>query len=151
MARPRVATLDDDQGVALACADWSEVEAVADVTVFRDHIGTEDALAERLAPFEILCVMRERTALPGSLLERLTRLRLIASTGPSTRPSIRRRPNGSASTSCIPDTLRRLTIELAWALILASQRRLVDESASLRAGGWQQHLGGAARSSYSPC
>ena len=33
------------------------------------------------------------------------------------------------------------TIELAWALILASARNLVAENASLRSGGWQQSVG----------
>ena len=33
------------------------------------------------------------------------------------------------------------TVELTWALILASARNLVDENASLRSGGWQQMVG----------
>jgi phosphoglycerate dehydrogenase-like enzyme len=76
----RIAILDDYQSVALTMADWWAVHGRADVIVFSDHIADEDTLAERLAPFDILCV-RERTALGRSLIARLPKLKLIASTG----------------------------------------------------------------------
>ena len=63
-------------------ADWPPLKNRADIAVFSDHLTDEDSLAERLAPFDVLCVMRERTALRGSLIDRLPQLKLIASTGP---------------------------------------------------------------------
>ena len=78
----RVAVLDDYQSVALTAADWSPLRGRAEVSVFTDHLADEAAVAERLAPFEVLCVMRERTPLRRTLLERLPKLKLIASTGP---------------------------------------------------------------------
>src|ERR1700722_9749062 len=77
-----IAVLDDYQGVALSMADWSQVSRRANVTVFRDHLEDEDAVAERLAPYDIVCIMRERTPMTASLLERLPRLKLLVSTGP---------------------------------------------------------------------
>lgn len=77
----RVAVLDDYQNVALRMADWSAVTARAEVTVFDDHLADEDALVTRLAPFDAVFVMRERTPLPRRVLARLPRLGLIASTG----------------------------------------------------------------------
>ena len=74
-----VAVLDDYQGVALSVVDWSKVSERANITVFRDHVTDQDAVAERLAPFDVVCVMRERTPMPASLLKRLPRLKLIAS------------------------------------------------------------------------
>ena len=139
--RPCVAILDDYQRVALACADWSPVAARADVSVFADHLADEDALADRLAPFDALCVMRERTALTAAVLDRLPRLRFIASTGPvnasidmaaAGRLGIVVEHTGYGSAP---------TVELAWALILASQRHVVEEANSVRAGGWQRRLG----------
>lgn len=56
-----VAVLDDYQGVALSAADWSRVSERASIAVFRDHLTDQDAVAERLAPFDVVCVMRERT------------------------------------------------------------------------------------------
>src|SRR5580693_9009897 len=77
----RVAILDDYQNVALSMADWSEVAARADITVFTDHLADQDAVVNRLAPFDVVCVMRERTSLPRTVIERLPRLKMIASTG----------------------------------------------------------------------
>ena len=76
-----VAVLDDYQGVAMSLADWSKVSGLANVTIFRDHLADEDAVAERLAPFDVVCIMRERTPLPRPVIERLPQLKLIASTG----------------------------------------------------------------------
>ena len=139
--RPQVAILDDYQSVALASADWSKVLDRADVTVFTDTVVGEDTLVERLAPFDALCVMRERTACPRSLLYRLPKLRLIASTGPvnavidtaaADELGIEVDHTGYSSTP---------TIELTWALILASQRHLVEEVTGLRSGNWQRFVG----------
>src|ERR1700678_4539342 len=77
----KVAILDDYQGVALSMADWSPLDGRAEIAVFRDHISDTEALVARLAPFDVVCVMRERTALTREIIDRLPRLRLIASTG----------------------------------------------------------------------
>src|SRR6201992_1233904 len=75
----QVAILDDYQNVALSMADWSDWAAI---TVFNDSLAEPDAVVERLAPFDVVCVMRERTPLPRDVIERLPRLKMIASTGP---------------------------------------------------------------------
>ena len=66
-----VAVLDDYQGVAMSIVDWSKVSDRANIAVFNDHLGDQNAVAERLAPFDVVCIMRERTPMPGSLLRRL--------------------------------------------------------------------------------
>ena len=78
--RFRVAILDDYQNVALSLADWSVLDGRATVTVFNDHLADADAVIERLQPFEIVCVMRERTPMTRSIIERLPKLGMIAST-----------------------------------------------------------------------
>ena len=78
----KVAILDDYQNVALAMADWSAVARLAEIVVFNDHIADPAALVEQLQPFDVLCVMRERTPLPRAVIGQLPRLKLIASTGP---------------------------------------------------------------------
>ncbi|CAN5648867.1 hypothetical protein BH09ACT7_BH09ACT7_18980 [soil metagenome] len=67
----KVAILDDYQNVALTTADWSPVGDRAEITVFTDHLSDPDDVVARLAPFDALCVMRERTPLPRNILERL--------------------------------------------------------------------------------
>ena len=73
--RFRIAVLDDYHNVALSLADWSVLEARATVTVFNDHLADSDAVVERLQPFDIVCVMRERTPMTRSIIERLPKLR----------------------------------------------------------------------------
>ena len=80
--RVKIAVLDDYQGVAFEMADWSAVTARADVDVFRDHLSDADAVVERLLPYDVVCVMRERTPLGAGAIERLPNLKFIASTGP---------------------------------------------------------------------
>jgi phosphoglycerate dehydrogenase-like enzyme len=137
----KVAILDDYQDVALRTADWSEVAVRADITVFNDHIADPDAVIRRLLPFDVVCVMRERTPLPRNVIERLKNLRMIASTGPF---------NASIDTAAAEERGIHIsttggsvdsTVELTWALILAAARRIVDETSSVRAGGWQTSVG----------
>jgi phosphoglycerate dehydrogenase-like enzyme len=137
----KIAILDDYQDVALKFADWSRVANKAEITVFNDHLSEPDDVVTRLQPFDVVCVMRERTPLPRAIIERLPRLKMIASTGP-----------GNASIDVQAARERNIhvthtgygstpTIELTWALILASARNLVEETRSLQAGGWQTSIG----------
>ena len=74
--RFKIAVLDDYQDVALSLADWSVLDARATVTVFNDHLADSDAVVERLQPFDIVCVMRERTPMTRIIIERLPKLRI---------------------------------------------------------------------------
>jgi phosphoglycerate dehydrogenase-like enzyme len=137
----RVAVLDDYQGVALQLADWTPVTKRAQVDVFNDHLFDLAAVARRLRPYDVLCVMRERTPLRRELIAQLPNLKLIASTGPrnasidlaaAAERGIQVAHTGYSSTP---------TVELTWALILAGARHIAQEIVSLRAGGWQHTLG----------
>jgi phosphoglycerate dehydrogenase-like enzyme len=136
-----IAVLDDYQSVALSLADWSVLNGRASVTVFKDHLADADAVVERLHPFDIVCVMRERTPLTRAIIERLPRLRLIASTALRNAAidvkaaEVRGIPVVHTGYTSAP------TVELTWALILASARNLVAENTSLRNGGWQRFIG----------
>src|ERR1700681_341451 len=81
MKKHKIAVLDDYQNVALESADWSLLRDRAEITVFQNHLADPDAVIERLLPFDIVCVMRERTPLLRNIIERLPNLKLIASTG----------------------------------------------------------------------
>ncbi|HET9874135.1 MAG TPA: D-2-hydroxyacid dehydrogenase family protein [Mycobacterium sp.] len=137
----RVAILDDYQNVALSMADWSAVAARAEITVFNDHLADPDALVERLAPFDVVCVMRERTSLSRSIIERLPRLKMIASTGPfNAAVDVAAAEERGIHIGTTGGYLES-TVELTWALILGAARRIVDETLSVRAGGWQTSVG----------
>jgi phosphoglycerate dehydrogenase-like enzyme len=140
-----VAILDDYQNVALRLADWSRVRHRAEIMVFNDHVADPSAVVERLRPFDVVCVMRERTPLTRVILQQLPNLRLIASTGPR-NASI---DSQAAADFCIAVTATGYdstpTIEFSWSLILASMRGIDREAASLKAGGWQIGLGSNLR------
>ncbi len=137
----KVAILDDYQNVALRLADWSNVRRHAEITVFNDHVADPSAVVERLRPFEVVCVMRERTPLSREILQQLPNLRLIASTGARNASIDTQAANdlGIAVTATGYDSTP--TIEFTWSLILASMRGIDREAASLKAGGWQVGLG----------
>ena len=136
-----IAVLDDYQHVALSLADWSVLAARATVTVFDDHLADPDAVIERLQPFDVVCVMRERTPMTRAIIERLPRLRLIASTGSRNASIDLQAADERGIEVAHTDYYSAPTIELTWALILAGARNLIAENASLRGGGWQHSVG----------
>src|ERR1700722_4547570 len=77
----RVAILDDYQQVAATIVDWERGLPGAEVVCFADHLRDEDQVAERLAAFDVVVAMRERTRFPRSLITRLPNLRLLVTTG----------------------------------------------------------------------
>src|SRR3546814_12508459 len=81
----RLSILVDYQNVALGLADWPRLSGHCSVTAFDRPFRDVDDAAEALEPFDILCTMRARTALPGELLERLPHLKLITITGGQNR------------------------------------------------------------------
>src|SRR5580704_18149294 len=124
----RIAVLDDYQNIALSMANWSGLDKRAAITVFNDHLADPDAVVARLQSFDIVCVMRERTPMTRTIIERLPKLRMIASTG--TR-------NAAIDLKAVEERGVQVvhtgytstpTIELTWALILGSARNLVAEN-----------------------
>ena len=137
----RIAVLDDYQGVAQAFADWSALPDDAEVVLFREAIGHEDAVAERLQDFEIICAMRERTPFPATLLRRLPNLKLLVTTG-MRNASIDLEAAGACGVMvCGTASPAHATAELAMGLVLALARGIVSEAQSVRAGGWQVGVG----------
>jgi phosphoglycerate dehydrogenase-like enzyme len=139
--RVQVAVLDDYQNVALEMADWTTVSDRADITVFNDHVADPDDLVARLTPFDVVFVMRERTPLPRSIIERLPNLKMIASTGPfNAAIDMAAAEDHGVHVGTTGGTVAS-TVELTWALILAGARDLVTEARSVRDGGWQTSVG----------
>jgi phosphoglycerate dehydrogenase-like enzyme len=141
----RIAIFDDYQNVALELADWSPVLERATVTVFDDHLSDSDEIVDRLRGFNVVCVMRERTPLTRDILERLSQLKLIASTGPR-NASIDVEAAAERGIEVLHTNYDSSpTVELTWALILASARNLTIETASVQSGGWQRTVGDGLR------
>ncbi len=135
----RVAVLDDYQGVALRLADWASLPA--DVVVFRDHVSDEASVAARLADFDVVVAMRERTPFPRSLIARLPRLRLLVTTGMRNASIDLRAATERGVLVSGTGGLPSPTAELTWALILALVRHVPHEDRATRDGRWQETLG----------
>jgi phosphoglycerate dehydrogenase-like enzyme len=145
MKKYKIAVLDDYQNAAMESADWSVLGHRADIAVFQDHLADPEALIERLLPFDVICVMRERSPLPRNIIERLPNLKLIASTGVGNTP-IDVAAAGDHGIAVVHTGYRSdPAIEFTWALILASTRHIVTESTSVRSLGWQQTVGADLR------
>ncbi|AUG54011.1 D-2-hydroxyacid dehydrogenase family protein [Thalassospira marina] len=137
----KIAILDDYQNLALQSADWSALHKQAEITVFHDTITSEDDLAARLAPFDVLCIMRERTPLPGTLLDRLSNLKLIVTTGKRNDAIDMEGATRNGMTVCGTESPSTATPELTFALMLGLARGIVPENTSMKQGGWQIGLG----------
>jgi len=135
-----LAILDDYQNVALQLADWGPLRDRVNITVFDKALGADAATA--LAPFDIVCMMRERTPFPAALFAALPKLKFMTLTG-ARSPSL----DLDAATAhgvTVSHTgygSSQATAELTWALILAAARHLPTETAAMRAGAWQTTVG----------
>ena len=139
----RIAVLDDYQDVSRSLADWSHLGPDAEVTVFNHNLGSEDDAARALGAFDVICLMRERMALPASLIARLPNLKLVNVTGARVRVIDFEAAVARGITVChtYAGDSKFATPEMAWSLILSSARHLVQEHANVRAGGWQTTIG----------
>jgi phosphoglycerate dehydrogenase-like enzyme len=137
----RVALLDDYQAVALRMADWKSLPSDTDVVVFQDHLVDEAALATRLADFDIVMAMRERTPFPRTLLERLPKLKLLITAGMRNASIDMKAAADRGVLVCGTAGLPYPTAELAWGLILSLARRIPAEDHATRAGRWQTSVG----------
>lgn len=137
----KLAILDDYQDVALDMADWSPLAGDVEITVFNDHLSDEDAVAERLKPFELVMVMRERTPFPHSLFEKLPNLEHLISSG-MRNLSVDVDAAGDNGVICTgTPSLGYPTAELTWGLIHSLARHVPLEDRETRAGGWQKTVG----------
>ncbi len=138
----RVAILDDwfDTLRTLPCF---EKLAGHQVTVFNDHVTDTDVLAERLAEFDALVLIRERTEVRGALLDRLPNLRLISqrSVYPHIDIEACTRLGVTVCSDLHAGSPAYAAAELTWALVLAAMRQIPQQVASLRSGNWQAGVG----------
>jgi len=137
----RVVVLDDYQAVARRYGDWAALGDRVDLVVHEEHLADEDALVAALAGAPIVVAMRERTAFPRSLLERLEGLRLLVTTGPRNAAIDMTACRDVGVTVCGTGGAVQSTAELTWALILACARHLPTEVANVRGGGWMTTVG----------
>jgi phosphoglycerate dehydrogenase-like enzyme len=135
-----LAIIDDWEHAALATADWSVLEDRVQIDVFHDHLESEDAVAARLGRYEIVCIMRERTPFPRTLLERLPKLEHLFTSGTrNAKIDLAAAKERGVVVTGAP-TLPYPAAEHTWALILALAKRIPEEDRATRDGGWGQGI-----------
>ena len=139
----KLALLDDYQKVAMRMADWDRLKKRGvEITVFHEPFASVEDAAQKLAPFQILGLLRERTAFPRALIEKLTNLKFMVLTGARASSlddkaatergiPISNTPGGGSNAS---------TAELCWALLMSCARDLAKGERLMRSGGWHDGI-----------
>jgi D-3-phosphoglycerate dehydrogenase / 2-oxoglutarate reductase len=142
----KIAILDDyfDTIRTLACFPMLDGH---DVKVWNDHAQDDDTLAARLQDVEVLVLIRERTKIRKSLLERLPNLKHISqrSVFPHIDIEACTAHGVVVSSNQHAGTPSFATAELTWALVLAGMRQIPQQMASLQRGEWQSGVGHSVR------
>ena len=137
----RIALLDDYQNVALDYAEWERLPEGVSVETFNEFIGGTDAVVKALEPFHIVMALRERTAFPREVLERLPNLRLLTSAGQRNAAIDVEAATELGILVCGTSGSGLPTMELTWGLMLAVMRHIPSEHARMKEGGWQETVG----------
>jgi phosphoglycerate dehydrogenase-like enzyme len=137
----RVAILDDYFDAALRVADWSLLKGRVDIQVFTKPLGGEENAAKKLADFDIVVGMRERTPFPASLIRRLPKLKLLITTGMRNLSFDLEAAHSQGVTVCGTGGVGNPTAELAVGMMIALLRDIPGQFGSMRQGGWQTRPG----------
>ncbi|WP_395603482.1 D-2-hydroxyacid dehydrogenase family protein [Pseudomonas sp. B21128] len=138
----QIAVIDDWQDVARDVVDWSVLDSIGEVTFEHDYPTDNATLAKRLGKYSVICVMRERTRFDEDLLKRLPNLKLLVTGGMRNAALDLQAAAALGIKICGTDSYKHAAPELTWALIMAATRNLLNEANAVRAGAWQQGLGG---------
>ena len=141
MKKIKVAVLDDYQNVAHHFANWEKLSGNIELKVFNEYIGDHTNLSDKLLDFDVLCLMRERTPLPGTLINELTNLKLVVTSGMWNASVDQQTLNKKNIIYCGTENKIHSTAELTWMLIMNSWRGLQREIQNMKEGNWQTTIG----------
>ncbi|WP_395711195.1 D-2-hydroxyacid dehydrogenase family protein [Reyranella sp.] len=139
----KLALLDDYQKVAMRMADWDRLKKRGvEITVFHEPFSSVEDAAAKLAPFDMLGLLRERTAFPRALIDKLPNLKFMVLTGARASSlddkaatergiPISNTPGGGSNAP---------TAELCWALLMSCARDLAKAERLMRTGGWHDGI-----------
>ncbi len=136
----KVAILEDYQRASPGLACFARL-AGHEVEVFSEPMRDENVLVAKLNQFEALVLIRERTRITSSLLDRLPALKLVVQTAKIGPHVDVKECRARGVTVCDSTGSPLSTAELTWGLILASARNIAQENARLRQGQWQGSVG----------
>ena len=137
----KVAILDDYQNVSQQFVDLEKLSGKYEIKIFSEPFEDEADALDKLTDFEALLIMRERTPITKNLIENLTKLKFIITSGLKNKSidlvtAKKRKIIVSGTESNINPTP-----ELTWALILGLARNLKEEIDNMYQGYWQTTVG----------
>jgi len=136
----QIAVLDDYAGVAVEVGDFNRLQN-AEFTVFRDTLKDHNQLVERLKPFDVICIMRERTPFPAALFDALPNLKLLITTGPRNLSVDLAAASANDVVVSSTESRKTTTSELSMLMLLNLSRSFIPEFQAMNRSGWQESLG----------
>lgn len=137
----KIAVLDDYQNVARDMADWSRLEAEHEVVFFHQPYEGLEGFVERLKPFEIVCLMRERSPFGRDVIEQLPNLRLVVTAGMRNAAIDLEACRARGIPVVGTEGSSHSTPELAFGMMISLARHMHIENQRMREGSWITTLG----------
>tara|TARA_B100001540_G_scaffold49105_1_gene44123 strand:- start:295 stop:1245 length:951 start_codon:yes stop_codon:yes gene_type:complete len=137
----KVAILDDYQNVSQQFVDLKKLSGKYEFKIFSKPFLDEADALEQLADFEALLIMRERTPITKNLIDNLSKLKFIITSGLRNKSIDLEAAKKRKIIVCGTETNIHPTPELTWALILGLARNLKEEIDNMYQGYWQTTVG----------
>mgnify|MGYP001258345692 FL=1 len=137
----KVAILDDYQNVSQQFIDLEKLSGKYEIKIFSEPFVDEADVIEQLSDFEALLVMRERTPITKKIIENLTKLKFIITSGLRNKSIDLEAAQKRKIIVCGTESNTNPTPELTWALILGLARNFKEEIDNMYQGYWQTTVG----------
>jgi len=137
----KVAILDDYQNVSQQFVDIEKLSGKYEFKIFSEPFIDEADALDQLADFEALLIMRERTPMTKNVIDNLSKLKFIITSGLRNRSIDLEAAKKRKVIVCGTDSNIHPTPELTWALILGLARNLKEEIDNMYQGYWQTTIG----------
>ena len=137
----KVAILDDYQNVSQQFFDLEKLSGKYEFKIFNEAFSNEEEAIEKLADFQAILIMRERTPITKNLIDNLIKLKFIITSGKKNKSIDLNAAKKRKIIVCGTDSNINPTPELTWALILGLARNFKEEIDNMYQGYWQTTIG----------
>jgi len=137
----KVAILDDYQNVSQQFVDLEKLSGKYEFKIFSQPFIDEADTLEQLADFEALLIMRERTPMTKNIIDNLSHLKFIITSGSRNNSIDLEAAKKRKVIVCGTESNIHPTPELTWALILGLARNFKEEIDNMYQGYWQTTVG----------
>ena len=137
----KVAILDDYQNVSQQFVDLQKLSGKYEFKIFSEPFEDEADTLEQLADFEALLIMRERTPMTKNIIDNLSKLKFIITSGTRNNSIDLETAKKGKVVVCGTEININPTPELTWALILGLARNFKEEIDNMYQSYWQTTVG----------